>query len=127
MNILETIAFSPNQAIVFDIDDTLICSKTDRLIDSVYELYQYCLSKSYHVCIITARAGTISNMHATIKQLQSLNITGYERLYFRKPLDRQVARFKKLARKSIPYKVIMSIGDQPGDFGEYGGIGVLVK
>ena len=127
MNILEKMQFSPNQAIVFDIDETLINSKTNRLITSVYDLYQYCLDKSYHIYIITARAGTMENMHITIQQLQSLNITGYKRLYFRIPHDRHVSRFKKLARKSIPHKVIMSVGDQPGDFGEYGGIGVRVE
>ena len=30
-------------------------------------------------------------------------------------------------RKSISYNVIMSIGDQPGDFREYGGTSILVK
>ena len=35
--------------------------------------------------------------------------------------------FKKLARKHIPHSIILSIGDQPGDIGEYGGVGVLLS
>jgi len=126
MNILENIPFKKNQAVVFDIDDTLINSKTNQLIDWVFDLYNYCIIKGYNIYIITARPGTVPNMNATIKQLARLNIGNYKRLYFRHPHDMQIARFKKLARKSINKKVVLSIGDQPGDIGEYGGVGVIV-
>jgi len=55
MDILEKIPFSPNQAVVFDIDDTLIDSSTHQLIPKVFELYQYCRNKGYNIYIITAR------------------------------------------------------------------------
>lgn len=125
-NILNNISFHPNQAVVFDIDDTLISSKTNNIIPHVFNFYNYCINRGYNVYIITARAGTIKNMNATIQQLHNLNITKYKRLYFRKPLDLQIARSKKLARKHIPHDIILSIGDQPGDIGEYGGIGILL-
>ena len=41
MDILEKIPFSPNQAVVFDIDDTLIDSTTHQLIPKVFELYHF--------------------------------------------------------------------------------------
>lgn len=126
-NILKNISFHPNQAVVFDIDDTLISSKTNNIIPNVFNFYNYCINRGYNVYIITARAGTIKNMNATIQQLHDLNITQYKRLYFRKPSDLQIARSKKLARKHIPHDIILSIGDQPGDIGEYGGIGILLN
>ena len=125
--ILDNIPFDSNQAIVFDIDDTLISSRDGKLIPNIFDFYNYCIDKGYKVYIITARAGTIKNMEITIQQLRSLGIANYKRLYFRKPLDLQVARSKKLARKHIPYPIVLSIGDQPGDIGEYGGFGVLLS
>ena len=77
INILVKIPFNSNQAIVFDIDDTLISSKTNRLIPNIFNFYQYCINHNYNVYIITARAGTIHNMNATIQQLQYLGITRY--------------------------------------------------
>ena len=125
--ILDNIRFDSNQAIVFDIDDTLISSRNGQLIPTIFDFYNYCIDKGYKVYIITARAGTIKNMEITIQQLRSLGIANYKRLYFRKPFDMRVARSKKLARKHIPYNVVLSIGDQPGDIGEYGGIGILLS
>ena len=125
--ILDNIPFDSNQAIVFDIDDTLISSKNGQLIPNIFDFYNYCINRGYKVYIITARAGTIKNMEITIQQLRSLGIANYKRLYFRKPFDLQVARSKKLARKHIPHPIVLSIGDQPGDIGEYGGFGVLLS
>ena len=84
--ILQTIPFNSNQAIVFDIDDTLISSRDGKLIPNIFDFYNYCINSGYNVYIITARSGTIQNMEITIQQLQSLGITNYKRLYFRKPL-----------------------------------------
>ena len=125
--ILQTIPFNSNQAIVFDIDDTLISSRDGQLILNIFDFYNYCINRGYSVYIITARSGTIKNMEITIQQLQSLGIANYKRLYFRKPFDMRVARSKKLARKHIPHSIILSIGDQPGDIGEYGGVGILLS
>ena len=67
-------------------------------------------------------------MNATIQQLQYLGITNYKRLYFRRPNDKRISYAKKMARKHIhiQHDIILSIGDQPGDIGEYGGIGILL-
>jgi len=126
VNMLHNIPYNSNQAVVFDIDDTLISSKTHQLIIDIFNFYQYCIDYGYNVYIITARAGTIKNMNATIQQLQDLGINNYKRLYFRKPQDMRIAHSKKMARKHIPHNIILSIGDQPYDIGEYGGIGILL-
>ena len=52
MDILKKIPFSSNQAIIFDIDDTLINSKTHKLIPPVFSLYQYCLSKKKQLVLL---------------------------------------------------------------------------
>ena len=127
MNVLERIPFHPNQAIVFDIDDTLIHSRTHAPIISTARLYNYCRAKGYHIYIITARPFSPRNAHITAQQLHQHGFGGYKKIFFRHPREMRVALYKQNARKSIPEKVIMSIGDQPGDMGEYGGIGVLVK
>ena len=40
---------------IFDIDDTLIDSRTHTIIKPVYQLYKYCQNKGYNIYIITAR------------------------------------------------------------------------
>ena len=127
MDILEKIPYKSNQAVVFDIDDTLISSENGKLIPKVYEIYNYCRNKGYIIYIITARGGTSYVINITRRQLHSLGITGYKKVFFRHPMDLMVAKYKKNIRKDIPENIIMSIGDQPGDIGEYGGYGLLVK
>ena len=127
MNILENIEFRPNQAVVFDIDDTLISSKNGQPVTNICNLYNYCRQKGYGMYIITARAGTPYGVKYTMQQLQQCGITGYKKLFFRPPLDMNVPLYKKNARKSIPETVVMSVGDQPWDIGEYGGIGLIVR
>ena len=127
MNILENIPFEANQAVVFDIDDTLISTKTGLCIPNVLNLYNYCRKKPYVLYIITARSGTTEGMLYTVRQLRQCGIGGYKKLFFRPPLDLNVPLYKKNCRKSIPERVVMSIGDQPWDIGEYGGTGLLVR
>lgn len=127
MNILETIPFQPNQAIVFDIDDTLISTTTGQCITEVCNLYNHCRKKGYTIYIITARGGTPYGMNFTIKQLQHCGINGYKKVFFRPPATLNISLYKKNARKSIPETVVMSVGDQAWDIGEYGGAGVLVQ
>ena len=91
------------------------------------EIYNYCRNKGYIIYIITARGGTSYVINITRRQLHSLGITGYKKVFFRHPMDLMVAKYKKNIRKDIPENIIMSIGDQPGDIGEYGGYGLLVK
>ena len=82
MNILEKTPFQPNQAVVFDIDDTLISSRTDRCIPTVCDLYNKCLHKGYSVYIITARPGTSYAMNFTVQQLQTMQYKGVQKNLF---------------------------------------------
>jgi len=110
MNILEQIPFNPHQAVVFDIDDTLINTDTGRLMPKTFSLYQYCVSRGYHVYIITARARTYDAVLYTVNQLKSLGIHGYKLIAFRQPDDWDIPTYKLNARKAIPQQVVMSVG-----------------
>ncbi len=127
MDVLEKIPFSPNQAIVFDIDDTLIDSRTHRIIPKVFELYQYCKNRGYNIYIITARPRIPYGIQLTLRQLYSLGINSFKNIAFRPPLELSIPHYKLQARKAIKDKVIMSIGDKSWDIGEGGGYGILVR
>ena len=102
MNISEMIPFQPNQAVVFDIDDTLISTRTGQCIPNVCNLYHHCRQKGYAIYIITARGGTPYGMKVTAEQLQQCGITGYKKVFFRSPYDLNIPLYKKNTRKSIP-------------------------
>lgn len=125
MNILQRIPFNRNQAVVFDIDDTLIDSQTHRIMPKIFALYRYCINRGYSVYIITARVK--DGFNYTINQLENAGITGYKSIAFRPPHDFNVTRYKLNARRSIPETVVMSVGDQPWDIGQFGGIGLIVQ
>ena len=127
MDILEKIPFSPNQAVVFDIDDTLIDSTTHQLIPTVFELYQYCRNKGYNIYIITARPRIPYGVQLTFNQLHSLGIVGFKNIAFRPPLELSIPHYKLEARKAITDNIIMSIGDKSWDIGRYGGYGIIVR
>jgi|TARA_B100002019_G_scaffold282622_1_gene288063 phosphoglycolate phosphatase-like HAD superfamily hydrolase len=127
MDVLEKIPFSPNQAIIFDIDDTLIDSRTHRIIPKVFELYQYCKNRGYNIYIITARPRIPYGIQLTFYQLHTLGINGFKNIAFRPPLELDIPGYKLRARKAIQDTVIMSVGDKKWDIGEGGGYGILVK
>tara|TARA_Y100001936_G_scaffold70780_1_gene69910 strand:- start:915 stop:1304 length:390 start_codon:yes stop_codon:yes gene_type:complete len=126
MDILKQIPFNPRQAIIFDIDDTLIDSRTHTIIKPVYQLYKYCQNKGYNIYIITARPRIPYGVQLTLNQLYSLGITGFKNIAFRPPLEIDVPGYKLKARKAIADDVIMSVGDKKWDIGEAGGYGILV-
>ena len=126
MDILKQIPFNPKQAIIFDIDDTLIDSRTHTIIKPVYQLYKYCQNKGYNIYIITARPRIPYGVQLTLNQLYSLGITGFKNIAFRPPLEIDVPGYKLKARKAIADEVIMSVGDKKWDIGEAGGYGILV-
>ena len=127
MNILQQTQFNPQQAVVFDIDDTLIDSETGLIMPKTVSLFHYCVDRGYHVYIITARARTYDAVIYTINQLKHLGLTGYKLIAFRPPNEWDIPAYKLNARKSIPHQVVMSVGDQQWDIGEYGGIGIIVR
>lgn len=126
MDILKQIPFNPKQAVIFDIDDTLIDSRTHTIIKPVYQLYKYCQNKGYNIYIITARPRIPYGVQLTLNQLYSLGITGFKNIAFRPPLEIDVPGYKLKARKAIGDEVIMSVGDKKWDIGEAGGYGILV-
>ncbi len=126
MDILKQIPFNPKQAVIFDIDDTLIDSRTHTIIKPVYQLYKYCQNKGYNIYIITARPRIPYGVQLTLNQLYSLGITGFKNIAFRPPLEIDVPAYKLKARKAIADDVIMSVGDKKWDIGEAGGYGILV-
>ena len=126
MDILKQIPFNPKQAVIFDIDDTLIDSRTHTIIKPVYQLYKYCQNKGYNIYIITARPRIPYGVQLTLNQLYSLGITGFKNIAFRPPLEIDVPGYKLKARKAITDDVIMSVGDKKWDIGEAGGYGILV-
>ncbi len=126
MDILKQIPFNPRQAVIFDIDDTLIDSRTHTIIKPVYQLYKYCQNKGYNIYIITARPRIPYGVQLTLNQLYSLGITGFKNIAFRPPLEIDVPGYKLKARKAIADDVIMSVGDKKWDIGEAGGYGILV-
>jgi len=125
MDILRRIPFDSNQAVVFDIDDTLIDSATHKPIQIIVDIYFYCLRRGYKLYIITARPYFLKNVLWTLEELQRIGLTNFK-LKLRPGYIEDIARWKMEARETIPENVIMSLGDQPGDMGKHGGVGILV-
>jgi len=118
-----------NACVVFDIDDTLIESETHKPIQPTVDFYHYIKSIGFHTVIVTAREGSEQNIEYTIDELKNLGINDYTHIFFRLPHIMNLYLFKKNCRKYIYENIcpiIISIGDKTWDFGEYGGMGVLV-
>jgi predicted HAD superfamily phosphohydrolase YqeG len=98
----------PMDAAMFDIDDTLIDSRTGEIIPDVYRIYKDVQNKGYKMIIITARPGHPDNVAWTRNQLKDSNIT-YNELIFTPPLNK--ATYKRESR----YKFILSVGDMDTD------------
>lgn len=117
-----------SKMIVYDIDDTLI-SSSKRPKNDIIRTYYHARLRGFPLAIITARQGSENAVKFTINELDSYGIDGYKYIYFRPPeLDDQF-HYKKKAREDLHnkgYEVAMTIGDQPQDIGEYGGIGIIV-
>jgi predicted secreted acid phosphatase len=133
-NLLE-FDFSPNKAIIFDIDGTLINVDEENWRDHIpippiYHFYKYCMNKGLNIFIVTARSGHEENMHYTgDKMVNHLNLD-FEKIFFRPPNISDISDFKQNCRnhiKSQGFNVVMSIGDNIWDIGPNGGLGFLIK
>jgi predicted secreted acid phosphatase len=120
----------PRPAIVFDIDGTLI-DENGKGIIPVIALFKFSKSMGITPFIITSRIddnkGIVEDY--TYSQLYSNDITGYASLFMLPKNFSQPWKYKLHARKQIHnwgFQVVMSIGDNHWDIGEYGGIGILV-
>lgn len=97
-----------NDAVMFDIDDTLISSRTGNIIHQAYDIYKFVKSEGYKIIIITARPGFDENIKFTEQQLAFHNIT-YDALVFTPPENK--GSFKRNSR----YNFILSVGDMDTD------------
>jgi phosphoglycolate phosphatase-like HAD superfamily hydrolase len=95
-------------AVMFDIDDTLITSLTGRRIESVYALYRQVKAQGYKIIIVTARPAFTANVRWTKQQLFDHGIT-YDKLVFASPED------KGYYKRTSGYNFVLSVGDQDTD------------
>ena len=106
-----------DHVIVFDIDDTLVYSRSNIPIKPMIQIYNY-LIKRFKVFLITARDPAYREF--TVEQLESLGVTGYEALLMVGNKDK--GEKKRRMRKHIEKRghiILFNIGDKKSDF--YGG------
>ena len=95
-------------AVMFDIDDTLISSTTGKRIEEVYEIYKKTKRMGYKIVIVTARPFFPENVIRTHAQLRDFNIK-YDELVFASPENK--GRYKRKSK----YNFILSVGDMDTD------------
>ena len=98
----------PNDAVMFDIDDTLIASCTGKRIEPVYKIYQQMKRAGYKIVIVTARPVFEMNVRWTQNQLLTNGIT-YDELVFTSPENK--GSYKRRSK----YNFILSVGDMDTD------------
>ena len=102
-------------AVMFDIDDTLLYVKNDSLIPikPMIDLLNYCIKKNLLIIIITARDQKYKKY--TIDDLNNNGIN-YSFLYLRKSPEDDNENFKSKIKEQLysdyGIKILMSIGDQ---------------
>ena len=101
---------APNDAVMFDIDDTLIFTDGRPNIP-IINLLRGARAMGYKIIIITARPGLGHVINWTVNQLQEYEIV-YDYLGFTS------AETKGLMKKQLPYNFILSVGDMPTDLTE---------
>jgi predicted secreted acid phosphatase len=119
------------QAVIFDIDGTLVHEHTwSNPIWSVINFCNYCKEIGIATIIVTARPAWDKNIELTKNALKKLGLN-CDLFFFRKPDYENLNDFKLSTRAYIStyenYNVLMSIGDNVWDIGEYGGTGILMK
>ena len=92
-----------NDAVMFDIDDTLIFSD-GRKNTPVLNLLEYARELKYKIVLVTARHGYEATVERTKLELADANIS-YDILAF------AAAEDKTLYKKLSPYTYILSVGD----------------
>ena len=98
--------------VMFDIDDTLICSSDGSLNQPVYDLLMFSRSLGYKVIIMTARPYILGVQEYTMNQLDHFKIK-YDLLVMCPASDK--TKFKKVLRKERGYRFALSVGDQMTD------------
>lgn len=98
----------PNDAAMFDIDDTLIWTNGTPNIPIIQLLHRM-KALGYKIVIITARLGFPMVIQMTEKQLAAHGIT-YDYLGFASAED------KSLMKRKLGYNFVLSVGDMPTDW-----------
>lgn len=121
IDIKSKIKINKSLCVVFDIDDTLILSKTKNILQKIKELYDYINKKNIIIFIITARLNSNKNIIFTKRELKYHKIDNYHSLYLMPKqylgIYNGVANYKLSIRKKISntHLIIMNIGDQWSD------------
>lgn len=98
----------PNQAVMFDIDDTLIWTSGEPNLPIIQLLHRMRFL-GYRIIIITARPSFETDVNLTIQQLASHGIV-YDYLGFTS------AETKTIMKKKLGYDFVLSVGDMPTDW-----------
>ena len=98
----------PNDAAMFDIDDTLIWTNGRPNLPIIRLLHRM-KDLGYKIVIITARPGIEIGVKLTIKQLKDHGIV-YDYLGFTS------AQTKTIMKKRLGYNFVLSVGDMPTDW-----------
>lgn len=107
MHILKDRVIKETDAVMFDIDDTLIYV-SGKLNEPIVNLLHYSKSLGYKIVIITARPHVQSVVDYTVHQLKKNNIP-YDILGF------SPAHQKGEMKRSLGYNFVLSVGDMPTD------------
>ena len=96
-------------AVMFDMDDTLIDSDTGQRLHSVIELLKFCKGLAFKIVIMTARSRL--SKEYTKQQLELYDIP-YDVLMF------IPANLKSRAKRELGMRFVLSVGDRESDCGE---------
>jgi len=106
-DILKDRVIGEKDAVMFDIDDTLIFTNGHANTEMI-DLLNYSKRLGYKIIIITARPFSIVTRQFTIMQLKKYGII-YDELYLTPALN------KGNVKKQSGYNYILSVGDQETD------------
>lgn len=114
----------PNPAVIFDVDDTLIDSQTERCIYPMLLLYRRVRELGIPIFIVTARPKDTANI--TRNQLRSLGFTGYIELFmvgYHDKITPQGVQGKGARKAHVRqvltkhgYNILLNVGDDISDF-----------
>jgi hypothetical protein len=105
---LEMYSVRPSDAVMFDIDDTLIRASDGVVILPMLDVLLRAKSLGYKIIIITARPRLQEVVDYTVEQLRDLGIP-YDDLGFCNPEDKGRLKMK------LGYNFVLSVGDMPTD------------
>lgn len=109
----------PLNAVIFDIDNTLIEFKTGRSISPVKSLYDYCISREFTIIILTARPSFLYLF--TLTQLFLLGFHSFELILSNKihTNSSSIGSYKLKQRERIQrrgYHILLNVGNKESDF-----------